>query len=175
MRMKDLRHVMPTVEALPSGWEANDWWDLHRGELARVYLNGLGTDHELRFIVWAQSFGHYDLQCTRCQGIGRVRRPAQKPVFLIDIFSDDKDPDPADDDGLRKCHGCGGTGRVRALYGASNDFCRVPGLERHFHSRVGERGLTEPTLEDVLLVIQWCDWVIDILRAGQLPEQAEEE
>jgi hypothetical protein len=173
--MPDLRYVMPIPEQFPPGWEAPSWWDLHRGDLARVYLNGLGTDHELRFIVWANEFGHYDLQCLRCQGGGRVDRPAEKPVFLIDIFSEDREPDPADENGLRKCHGCGGTGRVKPLYGASNDFCRVPGLENHFRNRVGGRGLTEPTLEDVLLVIKWCDWVIDLLRAGQTPEQAEQE
>ena len=141
----DLRTVMPTE--LPRGWVFEDWWSLLRGSpgrhSARIYLNGHGSDHELRFLVWHPTAK--SLPCLACGGAGRVSRPQRKPdnIFTGLFKGPVEDYDAADEGGLRRClHGGCRNGRVDPRYGASNSFIRAPGLlERHpgMSDRLGAR------------------------------------
>ena len=151
-------------------WMREPWWNFWRkirvGQdyplAARVYLNGNGTDCELRFIVW--DWTRKALPCVACDGEGRLLRGPRTIRGLDDLFglkgTGGKREEP-DADGLFPCLVCGGSGRVRAQYGAANDFCRTPdvaayiGADARTH-RLGGRGLAEPTKADVLAVLRWC-------------------
>ena len=178
------------------------WWSLYRGRRrhhwgdiqmdARVYLNGNGTDHELRFIVWDHDRDS-GLPCQDCRGIGRLRHP-QRPqpelpsidqLFGPTVWKPVPDPgwDPVDSLDLRRCERCLGTVGRDHTYGASNSFCRTPGLkERLLKSRkaenasgyrqacvaLGNRGLDRPSLADTLCVLGWCDDMLVRIRAGDV-------
>ena len=183
------------------------WWSLYRGRRrhhggdiqmdARVYLNGNGTDHELRFVVWDYDREYEGLPCQYCRGSGRIGRsqiPQPEPRTLEQLFAPttwketpDPDWDTADSGGLRRCERCrGGAWKQYHYYGASNDFCRAPGLkERLLRSRhaaveagtavawrrgvdLGARGLFMPSLADTLCVLEWCDDMLVRIRAGDV-------
>lgn len=171
---EELRTVMPPREKLPLGWQYEEWWSLSRGtsnhQTARVYLNGHGTDHELRFIVWHPQVQEVD--CYGCNGTGRVERPKSETLSIFHFFGNGE-PDPADANGLRRClvSGCR-DGKVPSTYGASNSFIRAPGLiERHpnMENRLGNRGLSYPDVEDTLAVIAWIDELYPRLLKGETP------
>ena len=170
----ELRAVMPTAAELPWDWYLEDWWSIRRKgpTYARVYLNGHGTDHELRFLLQHPRADR--LPCNVCKGTGRVARPATDPDgFLSGLWSrtrGEREHDPADENGLRSCFTCLGDGWVRPHYGAANDFIRAPGLHEHFRDRdLGSRGLSHPDKADVLKVLAWIDWLYPILLRGETP------
>lgn len=171
----ELRTVMPTE--LPHGWVFESWWDLLRGTrnraTARVYLNGHGTDHELRFIVWHPS--KQRIPCLACGGTGRVERPKREPDGIFAGLFGNRDPDTydqADENGLRRCLSIGcSNGTVDPVYGASNSFIRAPGLiEQHpsMRGRLGARGLATPDLKDTESVMAWVDWLYPKLLSGEV-------
>ena len=54
--------------------------------------------------------------------------------------------------------------------GASNDFINAPGLAERLNlswSRLGARGLANPSAEDTLVVMRWCDEQIDKLLSKE--------
>lgn len=106
-------------------------------------------------------------------GAGRVSRPQRKPdnIFTGLFKGPVEDYDAADEGGLRRClHGGCRNGRVDPRYGASNSFIRAPGLlERHpgMSDRLGARGLSSPSLEETLAVLDWTEWLYPKLLAGE--------
>jgi hypothetical protein len=167
----DLYAVMPSEEELPRGWFLDAWWSIRRRgpTFSRVYLNGGGSDHELRFILHHPKAR--ELPCNICKATGRVNRPASEPSTLFTALAKPgREHDPADENGLRRCFVCGGDGTVRPYYGAANDFIRVPGLHPHFRNRhLGSRGLAHPDKDDVMKVMEWIDWLYPILLKGETP------
>jgi hypothetical protein len=73
---------------------------------ARVYLNGGGTDPELRFYVWDWGREFSRFPCPTCDGKGRreraqTYRPEKSFLDVLDQIPDDQ-WDPVDDAGLAK-------------------------------------------------------------------------
>jgi len=166
---EDLKGVMPAET--PRGWTWDDWWAFSRGDggfvWVRVYLNGGGSDHELRFIVRSERKGHDTIPCYRCKGVGRMERPKLAESFVFKaLCKPGQEQDPVDEDGLRQCLLCYGRKTVPAMYGASNSFCNIPDLDDP-EERIGERGLSKPSLEDTMLVFQWCDMIYEKLYRGE--------
>lgn len=172
MRLQD---VMPQLSEFPphisqigqpGPWVRDTWWNFYRKAkyrrpsdwACRLYLNGLGTDHELRFIVWDVRSDF--LPCEACNGAGRLARFAlpHRPSLFGELPAE-----VVDSDGMLPCLSCSG-GNVKPLWGASNDFCRVTGSLKHrFGHRLGARGLAEPSKEDVLEVARWCDEMVQVI------------
>lgn len=178
---------MPGGKDIPVHWYAEDWWSFNSGHegsrvapSARVYLNGNGTDHELRFIVWDNAARNKMVRfpCLKCCGEGWIDRPEYpRSSFLIALAGPDRPHDVPREDGKRSCPRCLRAGNLDAIYGASNSFCRAPGLRpllrasrqaagdaREVH--LGERGLSEPSKADVLAVMAWCSDVMERIRKG---------
>ena len=173
----DLRAIMPTTIPVPlqgRGWCIEPWWNIERGGPfpARVFLNGHGTDDELRFFVAVPMA--WTRPCEPCGGVGRVTRPPnQKGALGGFLWPEGREYDPADESGLRTCNACFGKGVVQLRYGACNDFCWTPGLALQTNkwgsSRVGSRGVSDPTREDVLATLLWCQDIVDRLGRGERP------
>jgi len=171
----------------PNRWVRRSWWDavrpvtqskLHGDLLARIYLNGSGTDDELRFIVWHRKADreYGGIPCPDCRGAGRVQR---KPRRMRSHFRVNASPDCVEEpgaDGLLPCtrRDCR-KGLIPARYGASNDFIHVPGLDYLRGSAgplrdLGARGLPHPTRGHLQLIRDWCDEMIErIYRDGETP------
>lgn len=170
--MRNLHLVMPTQAELPVelGWhlDHDQWWSVSaRLRDAHVYLNGWGTDDELRFHLRARVAV---LPCRACSGTGRVFRAQDQPSPFFLALAEGRDRgeyDAADETGRRKCHVCFGDGKVKPFYGAANDFFYDDDegtLLRRFGDRIGSRGLSSPEKTDVLFVL---DWVTKIALSGK--------
>lgn len=171
---KELRVVMPSraeVKALDPEWTRRLWWNFQRQDRqtwARVYLNGNGTDHELRFIVYDKTVRGY--LCQVCEGTGVVKRANIARGFLAGI----REPRPDDDEVKeRNCLTCFGSATSEPKLGASNSFQRTPDIEKFLpveaiQRRLGVRGLASPNKEEILQVVKWCNEMISRIKAADL-------
>lgn len=68
--------------------------------------------------------------------------------------------DPTNNEGLRRCARCihSSSRRGTIIVGACNSFCYCPGLTHR--SRLGERGIYEPTVTQVSAVFDWLDAMV---------------
>lgn len=168
-----LHVVMPTEDELTGicwGWRVRPWWSIE-GLHGRVFLNDGGRDDELRFILRHPNSKVHSIPCIECSGTGRIKRLASEPGFFAKALRPDRTDwsgyDAADENGLRSCYGCSGKGEVKPYYGACNDFCRVPDFDPVRLRRTGARGMSEPTKEDVLYVLDWLDKLYFRLLHGE--------
>jgi hypothetical protein len=148
-------------------WSRRPWWNLSRRarigndwvEICRVYLNGSGTDDELRFLVADHT--RKELPCYRCAGTGRVPGAGYETGGFLGFPKRRVEPD---ENGKVPCLLCLEKKTVKPLFGASNDFCNAPGISAHLSldsmRRLGGRGLANPTTEEVVGVMKWCDDVL---------------
>lgn len=148
-----------------------------RCPVATVYLNGHGTDHELRFTV--QDWTQERHPCPECAGTGRVvRHPQAARANPFPALFGGRAEIPAevpDADGKLGCLRCHGHKTVDPMVGAANCFCRVTlDLTEFYHEEyyrrlahrdayglgsgsLGARGLGAPVKDDVFRILAWCD------------------
>ena len=170
--MTETRLAFPTEDQLPPGWKLEAvWWSACRGSDAigyrRVYLNGGGTDDELRFHVfppgdqWRSRRNRWPA-CDACKGTGRVRRPEHSRTGFLAKLIERRQLgggwDEADADGLRRCDALNcSRGQTEPIYGAANSRMRVPGFPADLLQKTGARGMSSPTVEEIIRVMWWCD------------------
>jgi len=184
--------LSPWVLSAPGLWWSYERRLIYRREkrlLARVYLNGGGRDHELRFSV-IHPVARTTFTCQDCGGTGRVKRMPR--LARASILGGELPGEVPDAEGLLPCDNSDcRRGRVEGKWGAANSFLFVtPELVAHFRDvylnrnirnqgprryglgsgSLGSRGLAAPTPEDVVHVARWCDERIDgILREIVFP------
>ncbi len=194
--LDDLRtpHTRATVITIPSigvatlgSWTRSNgqWWSFHRKMrcrgshlAARIYVNGGGMDHELRFVV-------YDVRrnlllappaamrhCTRCGGTRKVRLSRlDVSAFPALHFGRVAETNPSAEVEMA-CPATGCWQGAMTMYGAANDFRNTPGIETFLPPFVigdvptrtlSDRGLYGFTRADVIGVARWCDAVLAAL------------
>jgi hypothetical protein len=141
----------PTQSQLPKGWKLGASWGI-----AQRLVRGVGDASilmsepirgRLKFMVhpkgvWRKTQSRWP-DCPYCKG-----------------------------GGSEKCENAWCVrGRVQPLYGASPNLLNLPNFPPLLQARVSESGLMNPTVQETLQVMTWCDELLDILKNLPLNER----